>query len=201
MKTEPNEYVESEKPKDEVERKVIYRDGTDDSDYGMLKCVPKERLLSEDGLKAHRTGQFIGNTIRKRDHDRSALKVKSESTKPEVSEGAESDVNLEFKHEYESEPADLATVTYREIVKFPEVKSGAGNTESILKKGQIRTVQMTEEQFDRFIREQNAKIKIERKLKKKSMLKRLKRQNVDLRRSRQQTLKKEKDHRKLRRRR
>ena len=49
------------------------------STHGPLRLVPKECLLSAEGLKAHRTGKFLDLTLKRRDTIRAELEEIAEA--------------------------------------------------------------------------------------------------------------------------
>ena len=113
---------------------------------GPLRMVPKERLLSAEGLKAHRTGKFIDLNLKRRDLIRSKAEDLALEERATRSEGGASDFCPFVKSEYESEPAQMCEVTFKEIVKLPEV---AGRIKG--KGEKVKTVRMTEEGFEEFL--------------------------------------------------
>ena len=58
-----------------------------------------------------------------------------------------SDFNPFVKEEYKSKPNELAKVTFKEVVRLPEVTGQDGYTRET-----IRTVTMTEEKFNEFLK-------------------------------------------------
>ena len=141
---------------------------------GPLRFKPKERLLSEEGLRAHRTGKFLDLNLKRRDLMRSKIEDMAEEEKATRSEGGASDFCPLVKSEYESEPVQGCEVTFKEMVKLP----GATRTDE-----KVRTVSMTEEEFKEFLNHKAFKQeKLQKKLKKKAMIKRLKKRNFDLER-------------------
>ena len=72
----------------------------------------------------------------------------------------------------------MCEVTFKEIVKLPEV---AGRGE--VKGEKVKTVKMTEDEFEEFLQHKAFKQeKIQKKLKKKALVKRLRKSNLDLER-------------------
>ena len=116
-----------------------------ESTKGPLRMVPKERLLSADGLRAHRTGRFLDMNLKRKYTIRAELEEMVDEERAVKSEC--SDFNPFVKEEYKSKPNELAKVTFKEVVRLPEVTGQDGYTRET-----IKTVTMTEEKFNEFLK-------------------------------------------------
>ena len=166
--------VKMESDKEEDIKKETLEAELRERSTGPLRMVPKERLLSADGLRAHRTGKFLDLNLKRRDSLRADMENMVDEERAVKSEC--SDFCPLVKEEYESEPTNLAKVTFKEIGKLPESTGESGYTRET-----IKTVMMTEAEFSDFLKHKAfKKEKSEKKLKRKALIKRLKKENKNL---------------------
>ena len=104
--------------------------------------------------------------------------------RPSVSEGCESEHEMKFEPQYESEPT--SEVTYREYLKFPgddQEELSDMETDEDGRKFITRVVKLNDDQFAEFLlQDKLQRKKIKKQMKRKALVKRLKKQNNDLKR-------------------
>ena len=184
---------ENEEPTS-VSESDLYSD-EEDSKKG-LRVRPRNQLLSEEGIRAHQTCKFLDNRLKVQEEARRLMLGLESEERVVASEGAESDLNVKREPQYESEPASMGVVTFKEYVRFPGDDENVSDmeTDEDGRKFRIRTVKLNDEQFAEFmLQDKLQRKKIQKKLRRRSLVKRLKRQNKDLMRQ----VRKESTRRKL----
>ena len=211
-KKEPHEYVEEESQdgQQESDRKVLLVDEDeipartvkneyfecDTSCQGKIRAVKKEDLLTEAGIKAHNTGRYLSNKIKLNDMIRKEL-AQQEAEVSAMSEGGEVEPRVKMENDYDSEPRSMNLGTAENVSKLPEFKDETGpkrkrsrssssdDSEAEVERDHTKKkwkITLSDEQLDILMRNTEFKDKVQRRLRRRSAVKRLQRSGKKLRR-------------------